>query len=104
MSISDKEPVSVTVRRIELDDVWFEGVGPLEVKAIAREVELRMEKMSKEKNTFDTFKLLLHAALYYAAQSYIKTNTAGTKTKDGNKQLDEAIEKLTHCLGSLPMK
>lgn len=104
MSISDKEPVSVTVRRIELDDVWFEGLGPLEVKALAREVELRMEKMSKEKNTFDTFKLLLHAALYYAAQAYAKTNTAGAKNKDDGKQLDNAIEKLAHCLNSLPLK
>jgi len=104
MSISDKEPVSVVVRRIELDDVWFEGVGPLEVKAIAREVELRMEKMSKEKNTFDTFKLLLHAALYYAAQTYTKTNTAGTKNKEDTRQLDAAIDKLNHCLTSLPMK
>lgn len=104
MSSYEKEPVSVTVRRIELDDVWFEGLGPLEVKAIAREVELRLEKISKEKNTFDTFKLLLHTALYYAVQSYTKANTAGSKNKDDNKQLDNAIEKLTHCLNSLPLK
>jgi hypothetical protein len=100
----EKEPVSVTVRRIELEEVWFEGLGPLEVKALAGEVELRLEKISKEKNTFDTFKLLGHAALFYAAQAYLKTNTAGTKTKEDTKQLDNAIEKLTNCLNSLPLK
>jgi hypothetical protein len=104
MNAADKEPVSITVRRIEIDDVWFDGIGPLEVKAIARDVEMRIEKLSREKNTFDTFKLLLHAAMYYAAQAYGKTNSAGNKTKEDNKQLDTAIDKLTHALNSLPLK
>lgn len=102
--MSEKEPIAVTVRRIEVDDVWFDGLGPLEVKAIAREVELRLEKISKEKNTADTFKLLLHTALYYAVQAYTKTNTAGSRNQDENKQLDTAIEKLSSCLNSLPLK
>ena len=100
----EKEPVSVNIRRIELDDIWFDGVGPLEAKALAREVELRMEKISKEKNTVDTIKVLLHTALYYAAQVYTKTNTAGAKNKNDDKQLDNVIEKLNHALNSLPLK
>ncbi|MDR1684289.1 MAG: hypothetical protein LBR90_02355 [Elusimicrobiota bacterium] len=100
----EKQPVSVNIRRIELDDVWFDGVGPLEVKALARDVELRMEKISKDKNIADTFKILAHAALHYAVLAYSKTNTAGTKSKDENKQLDNAIEKLSHCLNGLPLK
>lgn len=100
----EKEPISVTIRRIELDDIWFDGVGPLEAKALAREVELRMDKISKEKNTVDTIKVLLHTALYYAAQTYTKTNTAGAKTKSDDKQLDNVIEKLNHALNSLPLK
>jgi hypothetical protein len=104
MNNNEKEPVSVSIRRIELDDVWFEGLGPLEVKAVARDVELRLDKISKEKNTVDSFKLLAHAVLYYAVQSYAKTNSAGARHKDDSKQLDDAIEKLTHCLNSLPLK
>jgi hypothetical protein len=100
----EKEPLTVSIRRIELEDVWFEGFGPLEVKAIARDVELRLEKISKEKNTVDSFKLLAHAALYYAVQAYAKANTAGAKNTNDNKQLDDAIEKLAHCLNSLPLK
>ena len=102
--MEEKEPVSVTIRRIELDDVVFDSVGPLEIRAIAQDIELRIEKIAKDKNTFDTFKLLAHAALYYAVQSYTKANNAGSKNKDDGKQLDGAIEKLTHCLTSLPLK
>lgn len=101
--MEEKEPISVTVRRIELSDVWFEGLGPLEVQSLALELEQRLEKISKEKNTFDTFKLLLHAALYYAAQAYTRANTAGAKSKGDAKQLDDAIEKLASCLNSLPL-
>ena len=100
----EREPISVTIRRIELDDIWFEGIGPLEAKSLALDVERRMDKISKERNTVDTIKVLLHTALYYAAQVYTKTNTAGAKNKSDDKQLDSAIEKLTHALNSLPMK
>lgn len=102
--MAEKEPVNVTIRRIELEDVSFDNVGPLEIRAIAQDIELRIDKIAKEKNTFDTFKLLAHAALYYAVQSYTKANNAGTRNKDDGKQIDGAIEKLSNCLNSLPLK
>ncbi|MDR0953689.1 MAG: hypothetical protein LBM71_05920 [Elusimicrobiota bacterium] len=102
--LEEKETTSVTIRRITLDDVWFEGLGPLEIKAIASDIEARMDKISKDKNIFDSFKLFLHTALYYAAKSYSKNSVASVKTKDETKQLDAAIEKLSHCLNSLPLK
>ena len=102
--MAEKEPVNVTIRRIELEDVSFDNVGPLEIRAIAQDIELRIDKIAKEKNTFDTFKLLAHAALYYAVQSYTKANNAGTRNKDDGKQIDGAIEKLSNCLSSLPLK
>lgn len=102
--MAEKEPVNVTIRRIELEDVSFDNVGPLEIRAIAQDIELRIDKIAKEKNTFDTFKLLAHAALYYAVQSYTKANNAGARTKDDGKQIDGAIEKLSNCLSSLPLK
>jgi hypothetical protein len=100
----EKEPVCVSIHKIELDEVVFDEVGPLEIRAIAQDVESRMEKISKEKNTFDTFKLLAYTALYYAVQSYTKANSAGSKNKDDGRQLDNAIEKLSNCLNRLPLK
>ena len=100
----EREPVNVSIRRIELEDVAFDGLGPLEIKAIASEIEQRINDFAKKRNTPDTFKLLAYAALFYAVQAYTKTNTAGTKTKEDTRQLDAALEKLNHCLASLPMK
>jgi hypothetical protein len=71
---------------------------------IARDVESRIEKISKDKNTVDTLKLLLHTIMHYAVKAHIKTNSAGNKTKEDNKQLDAAIEKLDRALNSLPLK
>lgn len=102
--MSDKEGISITIRRIELEDVWFEGLGPLDVKLLGHEVERRIEKISKDRNTVDTLKVLLHTALYYAAQAHMKTAGAGAKNKDEARQLESAIEKLNHALSSLPLK
>ena len=99
-----QEPVTVTVKRIELDNVTLEGLGPLDVNALAREIENKMDQISKEKHTMDTFKVLLHTALFYAAKAYTKSNNEEQKNKAGEKQLDSAIEKLTLALNRLPLK
>lgn len=103
--MAEKEPVTVSIRRIELEDVVFENVGPLEIRAIAQDIELRIEKIAKDRNTADTFKLLAHTALYYAVQSYTKANSSGQgRSREDSKQLDSVIEKLNNCLNSLPLK
>lgn len=99
-----QEPVTVTVKRIELDNVTLEGLGPLDVNALAREIENKMDQISEEKHTVDTFKVLLHTALFYAAKVYTKSNNEEQKNKAGEKQIDSAIEKLTLALNRLPLK
>jgi hypothetical protein len=94
----EKEPLSVTINRIPVDDVWFEGLGPLEVEAIVQEVNQLMAKFSIERGV--GFQLFAYTILYYAVQAYIKSNTTVAKTKENDKQLDKAIEKLNNCLQS----
>lgn len=99
-----QEPVTVTIKRIELRDVVLEGLSPLDITALAKEVENKMEEISDKKNTVDSFKLALYAALFYAAKAYSKDNTAQRRSKTEERQLDSAIDKLTMALERLPLK
>ena len=99
-----QDPVTVTIKRIELDNVTLEGLGPLDVSALAREIENKMDQISEEKHTVDNFKVLLYTALFYAAKAYTRNNNDEQKNKAGEKQLDSAIEKLNLALNRLPLK
>ena len=99
-----QEPVTVTIKRIELDDVVLEGLGPLDVNALAREIEKMMYHLLEEKHTVENFKIFLNTTLFYAAKAYMKNNNEEQKSKAGEKQLDSAIEKLNLALNRLPLK
>lgn len=98
------ESISLTIKGVTLDDVYFENLGPLEVNSLAAMVENQINKISKQKQIVDSFKLLLHTALYFAAQAYSKNETASSKRQDEQEQLDIAIDKLSSALNRLPLE
>ena len=98
------ESITLTIKGTVLDDVYFEGLGPLELNTLAVSVENQIDKISREKRTVDTFKLFLYTALYFAAQAYKKNETASSKKQDEQDQLDIAIDKLSSALNRLPLE
>lgn len=102
--MKEREPITLTIKRIQLEDVWFEDVGAMELSAIAKDIENRFDKISKEKNILSTLPLFAHVALYYAVKNYSRTNTSGLKDKNRDRAIDNAIERLSNCLNGLPMK
>ena len=98
------ERMTLTIKGITLDDVYFENLGPLEINALAADVENQINKISVEKKTLDVFKLFLYTALHFAAQAYIKNETASSKKQDEQEQLDIAIDKLSSALSKLPLE
>ena len=98
------ESMTLTIKGVELNDVYFENLGPLEVNALAASVENQINKISVEKKTLDVFKLFLYTALHFAAQAYSKNETASSKKQDEQEQLDIAIDKLSSALSKLPLE
>lgn len=98
------ESVSLTIQGFTLEDVYFENLGPLEINSLAAMVENQMNKIAKQKGIADSFKLLLHTALYFAAQAYTKSETVSSKKQDEQDQLDIAIDKLSSALNRLPLE
>ncbi|MBQ4493293.1 MAG: hypothetical protein II972_01635 [Elusimicrobiaceae bacterium] len=98
------ESLTLTIKGITLDDVYFENLGPLEVNSLAAMVENQIDKIARDKKTLDTFKLFLYTALHFAAQAYSKNETASSKKQDEQDQLDIAIDKLSSALSRLPLE
>ncbi len=98
------EPATVRIKGITFENVTLDGMGPLEVHALAAEITNRMDEISAETGKVTTWELLGRAALYYAALARGRANSAKAKTQDEDKMLDKAIEALTDCLNSLPLK
>jgi cell division protein ZapA (FtsZ GTPase activity inhibitor) len=96
--------VPVTIRRIGLDNVSFEGIEPMEIASLAADIEKKMEQIALERKTADTIKLALYVTLEYAAAAYLKNMTSDVKSKEASQQLDEAIIKLRGCLEKTPSK
>ncbi|MBR4508025.1 MAG: hypothetical protein IKP23_00930 [Elusimicrobiaceae bacterium] len=102
--MNKNESMTLTIKGVELDDVYFENLGPLEINALAATVENQINKISVEKKTLDVFKLFLYTALHFAAQAYSKNETASSKKQDEQEQLDIAIDKLSSALSRLPLE
>ena len=102
--MNKNESITLTIKGVTLDDVYFENLGPLEVNSLAASVENQINKISREKKVLDTFKLLLYTALHFAAQAYNKNETASSKKQDEQDQLDIAIDKLSSALNRLPLE
>ena len=102
--MNKNESMTLTIKGVELDDVYFENLGPLEINALAATVENQINKISIEKKTLDVFKLFLYTALHFAAQAYSKNETASSKKQDEQEQLDIAIDKLSSALSRLPLE
>lgn len=102
--MNKNESMTLTIKGVELDDVYFENLGPLEINALAATVENQINKISVEKKTLDVFKLFLYTALHFAAQAYSKNETASSKKQDEQEQLDIAIDKLSSALSKLPLE
>ena len=96
--------MTLTIKGITLDDVYFENLGPLEVNSLAAMVENQINKVARDKKTLDTFKLFLYTALHFAAQAYSKNETASSRKQDEQEQLDIAIDKLSSALSRLPLE
>lgn len=64
------EDKSVTIMRIPLGDVRYKGISRNELAGIVKEIERRLEKVSKRRETVDTFKILMHALLDSAVEEY----------------------------------
>ena len=102
--MNKNESMTLTIKGVELDDVYFENLGPLEINALAATVENQINKISVEKKTLDVFKLFLYTALHFAAQAYSKNETASSKKQDEQEQVDIAIDKLSSALSRLPLE
>jgi len=98
------ESMSLTIKGITLDDVYFEDLGPLEVNSLAAMVENQINQIARDKKTLDAFKLFLYTALHFAAQAYKKNEIAGSRKQDEQEQLDIAIDKLSSALSRLPLE
>ncbi len=98
------EPVNLSIKRMQLTDVVLEGLNPLDVAALAKDIENTMDEIANDRNLVDSYKIALYALLFYAGKAYTKDHTAQRRSKAEEKQLDSAIDKLTLALESLPLK
>lgn len=98
------EPVDVVIKGMKLRDVVLEGISPLDVISLAKGIENKMQEISSERTLFDSYKLALYTALYYAGIVYSRTDKNDKKDRADEKQVDNAIEKLTMAINGLPLK
>ncbi len=99
-----KEKISLSIRKIKLDNIAYDDMTPMEILSLAADVERKMEQISAERNIIDVYKLALYTALDYAAAAAVRQSAGGSKTKEENRHLDEAILKLNNCLERLPLE
>lgn len=102
--MNKNESMTLTIKGVVLEDVYFENLGPLEINSLAATVENQINQIARDKKTLDTFKLFLYTALHFAAQAYSKSENVSSKKQDEQDQLDIAIDKLSSALNRLPLE
>jgi len=94
--MSDK--VSVEINRIVLEDVAIKDLSELEITLTANQVAERMRELEKETEMVDTLKLALLAAMTFAAESFLKTQTADAERHELSKSVDDMTARLQETL------
>lgn len=91
-----KDILTIEIKRIPLE-IEDSGLGMIELTDLASQVERFMLQL-QEDGEIDTLKQALKAALFFAAQAYLNSQSAGGKKKEEDARLDSLITKLTHEL------
>lgn len=91
-----KDIVQVEIKRIPLD-IEISGLGYVEIADLAAGVEAKMNQL-KEEGEIDTLKQALLAAMHFAAQAYLQTQTEGGKRKEEEARVDDLLLKLKSAL------
>lgn len=91
-----KDIVQVEIKRIPLD-MEIKGLGYVEIADLASGVEKKMAEFQEE-GEIDTLKQALMAAIYFAAQAYLKGQSEGGKRKEEEARVDDLVLKLKSAL------
>lgn len=87
-----KDIVQVEIKRIPLE-VENSGLGGMELTQLAAQVENYMLQVQMD-GEIDTLKQALQAALHFAAQAYLKTQSEGGKRQEEISRVDTLIAQL----------
>ena len=91
--MSRKDTVQVEIKGLALE-VETEGLGVVELTDLAGQVETYMTQTDE----VDTLKQALLAAVHFAAQAYIQSQSEGGKRQEENSRLNDLILKLKRAM------
>jgi len=94
--ITEKVPINICGRELK---VAIEGLNPLEVSTIARNVEAKINDIKENSNIADTGKLGLLAALEFAAEVYMLQSQISNTRQADERKVDTMITSLRSALG-----
>lgn len=92
-----KNIVPVEIKKIPLE-IEMEELGYVEITDLAAKVEQKMQQLQRDMGVVDTLKQALIAAVSFAADAYLKSQSEGGKRKEEEARLDELIVKLSASL------
>lgn len=85
---------NLEIKKIRLDDVEIKDVTSLELRQIAKDVEIRMQKIQSEKGVVNTLNQALLVALEYASQSYSNEQKEGGQKLADEQRVTELIHRI----------
>lgn len=78
--------------------IAVDGLGELEITAIADQVEKKTDELEKKTQIADTSKLFLLAAFNFAAELYNLKHRSETNREADTRKIDELVDKLENSL------
>ncbi|HBE88426.1 MAG TPA: hypothetical protein DDW67_04715 [Elusimicrobia bacterium] len=97
-----KDETQVTVKGVKLN-IAMEGLTPMEVAAIAQQVEDKMTELEPGLKRVDTQKLAILAAMHFAAELFNLEHKSKDLRAADSRKIDELAAGLKDALGSEPL-
>lgn len=100
--MNEKVDIEVFKRKLTVE---LEGFTPMEIATLARQVTEKMEQVfHRNKNTGDSGKLAILAALEIAAELYREQNARSTEKRATEHKIEELSLSLQTTLSTIPGK
>jgi cell division protein ZapA (FtsZ GTPase activity inhibitor) len=96
MSNNGEFEAKIRHRAIKFPEV--DGLSPLEMGTLVRQVEEKMDEIEKEMNIVDSSKIAILAAFSFAVELYNLKQKSETNLEADSKKLDEMMTRLEETL------
>lgn len=85
---------NLEIKKIRLENVEISNITDFELKQIAKDIEIKMQKLQSEKGVINTLNQALIVALEYASQTYSSEQREGGQKRDEEQRVTELIHRI----------